>query len=52
MKRIIYFLVPAIAIVLLGSTMYQKDQGWFKPTSQDQEHEKLDPNKNRTWSAQ
>jgi hypothetical protein len=52
MKRIIYFLVPVITILiaLLGSTIYQKTQDWFKPTLQEQE--KHNPNKNRSWSAQ
>jgi Secretion system C-terminal sorting domain/FRG1-like domain len=58
MKKFIYFLVPAIAIgfIAFKSPMYQKSVNWLnnvqQPVLQEQEREKRDPNKNRSWSAE
>jgi hypothetical protein len=59
MKKIIYFIVPAIAIgiVAFKSPIYQKSINWFnnntpRPTLQDKEGEIENPNKNRSWTVQ
>jgi Secretion system C-terminal sorting domain len=57
MKRFIYFLVPAIAIgfIAFKSPIYQKSIYLFdneqRPVLRDQEEEKEDPNKNRSWTV-